>query len=172
MRVNPARSLLHLEGPSRTTGSFFLSPEHTSGDRQPLPVFSFKPTLAGPLCFLKNFISVSGLQSSAPSWVHNLFYLTMGTMFLVSTVLCVKIHKKLQRMKKYNLKVPLIFDQQKKATSFQQVRSNDRYEEVRASVRQTTPKGVSKEPHSSVGGCGPEQPEFLPPCGSAGVQTP
>ncbi|XP_051012851.1 high affinity immunoglobulin gamma Fc receptor I-like [Acomys russatus] len=117
-------------------------------------------------------LQVLGLQSSAPFWVHNLFYLSMGVMFLVSTVLCVKIYKKLQRMKKYKLEVPLISDQEKKAISFQQAISNDAYEDLRASVRQTAPKEVPKAPRSSVGSCGPQQPESLPPRATAGEQTP
>ncbi|CAO2599263.1 High affinity immunoglobulin gamma Fc receptor I [Lemmus lemmus] len=40
--------------------------------------------------------------SSAPDWFHILFYLLMGIMFFVDTVLCVKIHKKLQRRKNYS----------------------------------------------------------------------
>ncbi|XP_038167400.1 high affinity immunoglobulin gamma Fc receptor I [Arvicola amphibius] len=48
--------------------------------------------------------------SSAPDWFHILFYLAMGIMLLVDTVLCVKIHKKLQRRKNYNVEVRFVSD--------------------------------------------------------------
>lgn len=83
-------------------------------------------------------LQVLGPQSSAPVWFHILFYLSVGIMFLVNTVLYVKIHR-LQRKKKYNLEVPLVSEKGKKATSFPQVRSDDVYEEVTATVKQATP---------------------------------
>ncbi|XP_012979241.1 high affinity immunoglobulin gamma Fc receptor I [Mesocricetus auratus] len=58
-----------------------------------------------------------GPQSSGPVWFHILFYLSMGIIFLVDTVLCAKIRKKLQRKKNYNLEVLLVSDQGKKETS-------------------------------------------------------
>ncbi|XP_038957976.1 high affinity immunoglobulin gamma Fc receptor I isoform X1 [Rattus norvegicus] len=79
-------------------------------------------------------LELFGPQSSDPVWFHILFYLSVGIMFLVNTVLYVKIHR-LQREKKYNLEVPLVSEKGKKATSFQQVRSDDVYEEVTATVR-------------------------------------
>lgn len=79
-------------------------------------------------------LELFGPQSSTPVWFHILFYLSVGIMFLVNTVLYVKIHR-LQREKKYNLEVPLVSEKGKKATSFQQVRSDDVYEEVTATVR-------------------------------------
>lgn len=71
-------------------------------------------------------------------------------MILVDTVLCVKIHRKLQRRGNYNLEVRLVSDEGKKKTSTQQVRSNDVSEE-RDLARRTTPK----ESRSSVGDRGP-----------------
>ncbi|ERE88451.1 high affinity immunoglobulin gamma Fc receptor I [Cricetulus griseus] len=62
-------------------------------------------------------LRILGPQSSGPVWFHILFYLSMGLIFLVDTVLCVKIHKKLQRKKNYNLEVLLVSDQGKKETS-------------------------------------------------------
>jgi hypothetical protein len=132
--------------------------------------FSSKCNLAGSLRCLKDFFSVSGPQSSAPVWFHILFYLSVGIMFSLNTVLYVKIHR-LQREKKYNLEVPLVSEQGKKANSFQQVRSDGVYEEVTATASQTTPKEAPDGPRSSVGDCGPEQPEPLPPSDSTGAQT-
>lgn len=93
----------------------------------------------------KGFFSVSGPQSSAPVWFHILFYLSVGIMFLVNTVLYVKIHR-LQR--KDNLEVPLASEQGKKETSFQQARSDDVYEEVAATTSQATPKEAPDGPRS------------------------
>nr|AAD34932.1 high affinity immunoglobulin gamma Fc receptor I [Mus musculus]AAD34933.1 high affinity immunoglobulin gamma Fc receptor I [Mus musculus]AAD34934.1 high affinity immunoglobulin gamma Fc receptor I [Mus musculus]AAD34935.1 high affinity immunoglobulin gamma Fc receptor I [Mus musculus]AAD34936.1 high affinity immunoglobulin gamma Fc receptor I [Mus musculus] len=115
-------------------------------------------------------LQVLGPQSSAPVWFHILFYLSVGIMFSLNTVLYVKIHR-LQREKKYNLEVPLVSEQGKKANSFQQVRSDGVYEEVTATASQTTPKEAPDGPRSSVGDCGPEQPEPLPPSDSTGAQT-
>nr|XP_048283879.1 high affinity immunoglobulin gamma Fc receptor I [Myodes glareolus] len=56
-------------------------------------------------------------QSPGPDWFHIVFYLAMGIMILVDTVLCVKIHKTLQRRKKYNVEVRLVSDEGKKETS-------------------------------------------------------
>ncbi|CAO2599264.1 Putative high affinity immunoglobulin gamma Fc receptor IB [Lemmus lemmus] len=47
-------------------------------------------------------VTVKGIHLAAPDWFHILFYLLMGIMFFVDTVLCVKIHKKLQRRKNYS----------------------------------------------------------------------
>nr|WJN25140.1 high-affinity immunoglobulin gamma Fc receptor I precursor [Peromyscus californicus insignis] len=94
-----------------------------------------------------------GPQSSGPVWFHILFYLSTGVILLVDTVLCVKIHKKLQRKKNYNLEV--LSNQGKKETSSQQVRSDDVSEEERDFARQTTAK---EPPCSSVSGCRPGQP--------------
>uniref|UniRef100_A0A2K6F6I0 Fc gamma receptor Ia n=1 Tax=Propithecus coquereli TaxID=379532 RepID=A0A2K6F6I0_PROCO len=62
-------------------------------------------------------VTVKGLQSSTPDWFKILFYLTVGVMFLVDTVLCMTIHKKLQRKKKWNLAISLNADHGKKVTS-------------------------------------------------------
>ncbi|XP_052035660.1 high affinity immunoglobulin gamma Fc receptor I [Apodemus sylvaticus] len=90
-------------------------------------------------------LRVLGPQSSAPVWFHILFYLSVGIMFLVNTVLYVKIHR-LQR--KDNLEVPLASEQGKKETSFQQARSDDVYEEVAATTSQATPKEAPDGPRS------------------------
>ncbi|XP_012609578.1 high affinity immunoglobulin gamma Fc receptor I isoform X2 [Microcebus murinus] len=62
-------------------------------------------------------LQVLGLQSSTPPWFKILFYLTVGIMFFVDTILCVTIHKKLQRKKKWNLAISLDSDRGKKVTS-------------------------------------------------------
>ncbi|XP_051055083.1 high affinity immunoglobulin gamma Fc receptor I isoform X2 [Phodopus roborovskii] len=62
-------------------------------------------------------LRILGPQSSAPVWFHTIFYMSMGIIFLVDTILCVKIHKKFQRKKNYNLEVLLVSDQGKKDTS-------------------------------------------------------
>nr|WGH58580.1 Fc receptor IgG high affinity I [Peromyscus boylii] len=60
-------------------------------------------------------LRILGPQASAAVWFHILFYLSTGVILLVDTVLCVKIHKKLQRKKNYNLEV--LSDEGKKETS-------------------------------------------------------
>ncbi|KAM4861532.1 high affinity immunoglobulin gamma Fc receptor I [Thomomys bottae] len=62
-------------------------------------------------------LQVLGLQSSTPVWFHTLFYLSLGIMFLVDTVLCVKTQKELQRKKEWNLDLSLASDDGKKVTS-------------------------------------------------------
>ncbi|XP_055459798.1 high affinity immunoglobulin gamma Fc receptor I-like [Psammomys obesus] len=89
-----------------------------------------------------------GRQSPAPVWFRILFCLSVGIMFLVNTVLYVKIRKKLQGKKRCSLKVPLVSDQGKKVTFFQQVGGDDVSEEVRANVKWTTPKEAPEEPVS------------------------
>ncbi|XP_059529766.1 high affinity immunoglobulin gamma Fc receptor I isoform X2 [Myotis daubentonii] len=56
------------------------------------------------------------LQSPTSVWFHGLFYLLMGIIFLVNTVLCVIIHKNLQRNKTWILEIPLDYDHGKKVT--------------------------------------------------------
>uniref|UniRef100_A0A2K5S8A0 Uncharacterized protein n=1 Tax=Cebus imitator TaxID=2715852 RepID=A0A2K5S8A0_CEBIM len=58
-----------------------------------------------------------GLQSPTPVWFHFLFYVVVGIMFLVDTVLCVTICKELKRKKKWNLEIPLESAHEKKVTS-------------------------------------------------------
>lgn len=62
-------------------------------------------------------LQVLGLQSSTSVWLHVLFHLATGIIFLVNTVLCVIIHKKLQRNKKWILEIPLDSGPGKKVTS-------------------------------------------------------
>ncbi|XP_061264178.1 high affinity immunoglobulin gamma Fc receptor I [Bos javanicus] len=52
-------------------------------------------------------LPVLGLQSTTPVWFHFLFYLAVGIMFLVDSVLCIVIHKELQRKKMWNLEIYL-----------------------------------------------------------------
>lgn len=53
-------------------------------------------------------LQVLGLQETpTPVWVHGVFYLVMAIIFLVNTVLCVIIHKKLHREKTWSLDIPL-----------------------------------------------------------------
>ncbi|XP_054567697.1 high affinity immunoglobulin gamma Fc receptor I [Eptesicus fuscus] len=69
---------------------------------------------------LQVLVSFTGLQESPTSvWFHGLFYLVMAIIFLVNTVLCVIIHKKLQRNNTWILEIPLdSADQGKKVTSY------------------------------------------------------
>uniref|UniRef100_A0A8C6R9L8 High affinity immunoglobulin gamma Fc receptor I n=1 Tax=Nannospalax galili TaxID=1026970 RepID=A0A8C6R9L8_NANGA len=85
-------------------------------------------------------LQVVGLQSSASVWFHILFYLSVGIIFLVATVLCVKIHQKLKRKKRWNLEIPLVSNHGKEeAFCFQQL------EEVKtATIRQPSPKKAQK----------------------------
>uniref|UniRef100_A0A2K6V526 Fc gamma receptor Ia n=1 Tax=Saimiri boliviensis boliviensis TaxID=39432 RepID=A0A2K6V526_SAIBB len=62
-------------------------------------------------------VTVKGLQSPTPVWFHFLFYVVVGIMFLVDTVLCVTIWKELKRKKKWNLEIPLDSAHEKKVTS-------------------------------------------------------
>ncbi|XP_012297530.2 high affinity immunoglobulin gamma Fc receptor I [Aotus nancymaae] len=62
-------------------------------------------------------LQVLGLQSPTPVWFHFLFYMVVGIMFLVDTVLCVTICKELKRKKKWNLEIPLDSGHEKKVTS-------------------------------------------------------
>uniref|UniRef100_A0A8C9UPX1 Ig-like domain-containing protein n=1 Tax=Spermophilus dauricus TaxID=99837 RepID=A0A8C9UPX1_SPEDA len=88
--------------------------------------------------------SVSGLQSPTPVWFNILFYLSVGIIFLVNTVLCVTIHKELQRKKKWNLEVSLASDSGKKVTSHLQ---KDRYleEEVNCLEQQEQPQEKAQQ---------------------------
>ncbi|XP_032949698.1 high affinity immunoglobulin gamma Fc receptor I isoform X2 [Rhinolophus ferrumequinum] len=67
-------------------------------------------------------LQVLGLQLNVQSpihvWFHVLFSLATGIIFLVNTVFCVIIHKELQRMKKWNLEIPMDSGQGKKVTSY------------------------------------------------------
>ncbi|KAK2504660.1 hypothetical protein MC885_009185, partial [Smutsia gigantea] len=65
-------------------------------------------------------LQVLGFQPLAPVWFHILFYLAMGTTFLVDTVFCMVIHKELQRKKKWNLEISLDSGHGKKVTSYRQ----------------------------------------------------
>ncbi|KAM9687831.1 high affinity immunoglobulin gamma Fc receptor I isoform 2-T2 [Trichechus inunguis] len=65
-------------------------------------------------------LQVLGLQPAVPVWFHVFVYLTVGTVFLVDTVLCVTIQKKLQKKKKSNLQFSLAFGDGEKATSHPQ----------------------------------------------------
>ncbi|XP_069878910.1 high affinity immunoglobulin gamma Fc receptor I-like isoform X3 [Dipodomys merriami] len=65
-------------------------------------------------------LQVLGHQSPIPVWFHILFYPSLGIMFLVDTVLCVKTQKELQRKKEWDLDVFLAFDDGKKVTSYLQ----------------------------------------------------
>ncbi|XP_073904334.1 high affinity immunoglobulin gamma Fc receptor I isoform X1 [Castor canadensis] len=78
-------------------------------------------------------LQVMGLKSPTPVWFHILFYLSMGVIFLVDTVLFVKIHKELQRKKKWNLGISLASDQGKKVTSYLQ---KDRYLEEKVKCQE------------------------------------
>ncbi|KAM5294853.1 high affinity immunoglobulin gamma Fc receptor I isoform 2-T2 [Glossophaga mutica] len=65
-------------------------------------------------------LRVLGLQSPAPEWFHVLLHLVVGMIFLVNTVICVTIYKKLQRKKKWILEIPVGSGHGQKVTSFLQ----------------------------------------------------
>ncbi|XP_015358159.2 high affinity immunoglobulin gamma Fc receptor I isoform X1 [Marmota marmota marmota] len=89
-------------------------------------------------------LQVLGLQLPTPVWFNILFYLSVGIIFLVNTVLCVMIHKELQRKKKWNLEVSLASDSGKKVTSHLQ---KDRYleEEVNCLEQQEQPQEKAQQ---------------------------
>ncbi|XP_077850205.1 high affinity immunoglobulin gamma Fc receptor I isoform X6 [Macaca mulatta] len=62
-------------------------------------------------------LQVLGLQLPTPVWLHVLFYLVVGIMFLVNTVLWVTTRKELKRKKKWNLEISLDSAHEKKVTS-------------------------------------------------------
>ncbi|KAM5256426.1 high affinity immunoglobulin gamma Fc receptor I [Ctenodactylus gundi] len=61
-------------------------------------------------------LQVADPWSSISVWFHILFYLSVGIIFLVNTVLCMKIHKQVQKKKRWNLEIPLASDHEKKVT--------------------------------------------------------
>ncbi|XP_053511835.1 high affinity immunoglobulin gamma Fc receptor I isoform X2 [Artibeus jamaicensis] len=63
-------------------------------------------------------LQVLGLQSPAPEWFHVLLHLVLGIIFLVNTIFCVIIYKKLQRKKKWILEIPVDSSHGKKVMSF------------------------------------------------------
>ncbi|XP_025791196.1 high affinity immunoglobulin gamma Fc receptor I isoform X2 [Puma concolor] len=69
-------------------------------------------------------ITVKGLQTPTPVWFHVLFYLAVGMVFLVDTILCMIIHKELQKQKQWNLEISLGSGPKKNVTSYLQ---EDRY---------------------------------------------
>ncbi|XP_037600801.1 high affinity immunoglobulin gamma Fc receptor I [Cebus imitator] len=81
------------------------------------PTFPSKHNSVSKYCRFPLSFSVSGLQSPTPVWFHFLFYVVVGIMFLVDTVLCVTICKELKRKKKWNLEIPLESAHEKKVTS-------------------------------------------------------
>ncbi|XP_049472368.1 LOW QUALITY PROTEIN: high affinity immunoglobulin gamma Fc receptor I-like [Panthera uncia] len=69
-------------------------------------------------------LQVLGLQTPTPVWFHVLFYLAVGMVFLVDTILCMIIHKELQKQKQWNLEISLGSGPKKNVTSYLQ---EDRY---------------------------------------------
>ncbi|XP_057601673.1 high affinity immunoglobulin gamma Fc receptor I isoform X2 [Hippopotamus amphibius kiboko] len=69
-------------------------------------------------------LQVLCLRSPTPVWFRFLFYPAVGMIFLVDTVFCMIMHKKLQRKKKWNLETSLDSGHRKKVTSYLQ---KDRY---------------------------------------------
>ncbi|XP_045873912.1 high affinity immunoglobulin gamma Fc receptor I isoform X1 [Meles meles] len=65
-------------------------------------------------------LQVLGLQIQPPVWFHVLFYLAVGILFLVDTILCMIIYKELERKKKCNLEVSLDSGQKKRVNSYLQ----------------------------------------------------
>uniref|UniRef100_A0A8C2VQA1 High affinity immunoglobulin gamma Fc receptor I n=1 Tax=Chinchilla lanigera TaxID=34839 RepID=A0A8C2VQA1_CHILA len=62
-------------------------------------------------------LQVYGPQSPISVGFHILFYLPMGLIFLVDTVLCVRIYKELPRKTKWNLEMSLASDHGEEETS-------------------------------------------------------
>uniref|UniRef100_A0A8D2ASX1 Fc gamma receptor Ia n=1 Tax=Sciurus vulgaris TaxID=55149 RepID=A0A8D2ASX1_SCIVU len=94
-------------------------------------------------------VTVKGLQSSTPVWFNILFYLSVGVIFLVNTVLCITIHKELQRKKKWNLEISLTSDYRKKVNSYlqkdrnleEEVKCLEQEEQPQERVHQKNPEG-------------------------------
>uniref|UniRef100_A0A2K6V547 High affinity immunoglobulin gamma Fc receptor I n=1 Tax=Saimiri boliviensis boliviensis TaxID=39432 RepID=A0A2K6V547_SAIBB len=95
-------------------GSKTLQGRNTSSEYQILAARSEDSGLYWCECLFSLSFSVSGLQSPTPVWFHFLFYVVVGIMFLVDTVLCVTIWKELKRKKKWNLEIPLDSAHEKK----------------------------------------------------------
>ncbi|XP_037355475.1 high affinity immunoglobulin gamma Fc receptor I isoform X2 [Talpa occidentalis] len=64
---------------------------------------------------------VHAAPSPAPVWLPAIFYLTVGIMFLVDTVLCIMLYQELHRMKIWNLEISLGSGYKKKVTSDLQI---------------------------------------------------
>ncbi|EHB09821.1 High affinity immunoglobulin gamma Fc receptor I [Heterocephalus glaber] len=62
-------------------------------------------------------LQVGGPSSPISIWFHIPFYLPMGIIFLVDTVLCVRIYKELPRKKKRNLEISPASDHGEEVTS-------------------------------------------------------
>jgi len=65
-------------------------------------------------------ITIKGLQTQTLVWVHVLFYLAVGMLFLVDTIFCTIIYKELRRKKKWNLEISLDSGHENKLTSYLQ----------------------------------------------------
>jgi len=65
-------------------------------------------------------LQVLGLQTQTLVWVHVLFYLAVGMLFLVDTIFCTIIYKELRRKKKWNLEISLDSGHEKRVNSYLQ----------------------------------------------------
>nr|AHH28245.1 Fc gamma receptor I [Sus scrofa]ARU09633.1 Fc gamma receptor I variant 1 [Sus scrofa] len=63
-------------------------------------------------------LQVLGPQPPTPVWFHVVFYLAVGSVFLMDTVFYVIIQKQLQRKKKWDLEISLDSGHGKKVTSY------------------------------------------------------
>ncbi|XP_035871150.1 high affinity immunoglobulin gamma Fc receptor I isoform X1 [Phyllostomus discolor] len=89
-------------------------------------------------------LRVFGLQSPAPAWFHVLLHLAVGIMFLLSTVFCVIIYKKLQRKRKLTFEIPVDSGYGKKVISFR--REDKHLEEQLKYQEQKQPQETPQKP--------------------------
>ncbi|XP_063480810.1 high affinity immunoglobulin gamma Fc receptor I isoform X6 [Symphalangus syndactylus] len=95
-------------------------------------------------------LQVLGLQLPTPVWFHVLFYLAVGIMFLVNTVLWVTICKELKRKKEWNLEISLDSGHEKKVISSLQedrhleevLKCQEEEEQLQEGVHRKEPQGA------------------------------
>ncbi|XP_030680542.1 high affinity immunoglobulin gamma Fc receptor I isoform X2 [Nomascus leucogenys] len=95
-------------------------------------------------------LQVLRLQLPTPVWFHVLFYLAVGIMFLVNTVLWVTICKELKRKKEWNLEISLDSGHEKKVISSLQedrhleevLKCQEEEEQLQEGVHRKEPQGA------------------------------
>uniref|UniRef100_H2R8P9 Fc gamma receptor Ia n=1 Tax=Pan troglodytes TaxID=9598 RepID=H2R8P9_PANTR len=96
-------------------------------------------------------VTVKGLQLPTPVWFHVLFYLAVGIMFLVNTVLWVTIRKELKRKKKWNLEISLDSGHEKKVISSlqedrhleEELKCQEQKEQLQEGMHRKEPQGAT-----------------------------
>ncbi|PNI18727.1 FCGR1A isoform 2 [Pan troglodytes] len=96
-------------------------------------------------------LQVLGLQLPTPVWFHVLFYLAVGIMFLVNTVLWVTIRKELKRKKKWNLEISLDSGHEKKVISSlqedrhleEELKCQEQKEQLQEGMHRKEPQGAT-----------------------------